>query len=163
MFFPESNGVTRVPERNTICNYSTHMIPRDERPAAITRTMRILLLSALVTSSLGFAALPAAPSAALAGRMSPARGGPLLAYDVAARISPPPAGKGCHRPAREPGSGAWTHKYPVVLGSHVSVSVQLPRECVSERSAACFCGCVALFVSRPCTCKPKRASLSGCS
>lgn len=87
---------------------------------------RVLLLSAMVTSSLGFAVVPAtAPSAALAGRTHPApRGGPLSAHDVAARISPPrPSSGGCRRPARDLGSGAWTQSYPVVLESlHVSLS-----------------------------------------
>lgn len=93
----------------------------DERPAVITRMMRVLLLSAMVTSSLGFAALPAAPSAALAGGVLPARGGSLLAYDIAGRISPRHARKAGLRSARELGSSsAWTHKYPA-LGSHVSV------------------------------------------
>lgn len=96
------------------------MIPPGERPARITRTMRVLLLSAVVTSSAGFAMLPAAPSAALAGRTRPTHGGSLLAHDVAARISPPQAGAGSYRHAREFGRGAWTHKYLVVLGSHVS-------------------------------------------
>eukprot|EP00752_Nemacystus_decipiens_P010440 g9301.t1 len=73
----------------------------------------------MATSTVGFVMLPTAPPAALAGRMRPARGGALLAHDVAAaRISPPQSGAVGYGPARELGRGPWPRAYAVVLGSH---------------------------------------------
>ena len=113
--------------------------------------MRVLVLSAMVSSSAGFAVLPAAPSAALAGRMLLTRGGPLLAHDVAARISPPQGGAGGYRPARELGRGVWTHKNPVGLGSHVREFLCSGRQREGGgfgKRRVFFCGDVALLGPR---------------